>query len=164
MTNLGLMDKDIKNNTTHIGYIASSYKAIGNDGTCFNQSLTECENVDLTSEMIQALYNMSDHLPVTLKLITDLQPQTTIEGQADKLNGFTVVNPVNNNLIFIVQSGDRNTFGLSLFSLYGERVKSFIANNEENRFDVSDLEEGVYILKVIDAENNISARKIMIRH
>ena len=54
-------------------YIEESYRAIGQDGLRFNQSLISPPNQSgEPEEVIFALYNMSDHLPVKMKLgITD---------------------------------------------------------------------------------------------
>lgn len=48
-------------------YIPNSYKAVGNDGNHFNQSVNSGTNNAAPSNVIDALYYMSDHLPVILK-------------------------------------------------------------------------------------------------
>lgn len=48
-------------------YVPGSYKAVGNDGNHFNQSINSGTNNSAPNNVIDALYYMSDHLPVVLK-------------------------------------------------------------------------------------------------
>ena len=51
-------------------YLANSYAAIGNDGNHFNSSLIAAPtNSQYPDSVVNALYYMSDHLPVTLKTV-----------------------------------------------------------------------------------------------
>jgi endonuclease/exonuclease/phosphatase family metal-dependent hydrolase len=45
-----------------------SYYAMGNTGTCYNQSITDCSGGEWPDEILQSLYYMSDHLPVIMTL------------------------------------------------------------------------------------------------
>ncbi len=63
-----------------ITYVPGSYTALGNDGTCYDQSITACAGGDV----LRAMYHMSDHLPVVLDLqfntgISSVMPQTARE-------------------------------------------------------------------------------------
>lgn len=51
-----------------ITYEPNSYHAMGNTGTCYNQSITDCSGGIWSDEILQSLYFMSDHLPVVLEL------------------------------------------------------------------------------------------------
>ncbi len=54
-------------------YIEDTYKTVGQDGYRFNQSLINPPNHSEPPDVINALYNMSDHLPVKLRLgVTDI--------------------------------------------------------------------------------------------
>jgi len=63
----GFIDKD----SLGIRYIDGSYKAVGNDGNHFNSSVNYNGNTSVPSNVLQALYNMSDHLPVYMELEID---------------------------------------------------------------------------------------------
>ena len=56
------------NGTNHFKYIKDSYKTIGQDGSSFNGPLNTSSNSVVPSNVAQALYGMSDHLPVYVKL------------------------------------------------------------------------------------------------
>lgn len=51
-----------------VQYINNSYKAFGNDGIGFNQAINAPSNPSLPDSIMEALYYMSDHLPVILDL------------------------------------------------------------------------------------------------
>ncbi len=64
-----LTNASILNGTNKVKYVPGSYKAFGNDGQHFNTSLLASPtNTSVPANVNQALFNMSDHLPVLLKL------------------------------------------------------------------------------------------------
>jgi len=64
-----LISDSIVNGGDNVQYIAGSYAAFGNDGNHFNQSLNDPLNTSLPDSVINALYYMSDHLPVVMDLL-----------------------------------------------------------------------------------------------
>ncbi|MBI3143624.1 MAG: endonuclease/exonuclease/phosphatase family protein [Bacteroidetes bacterium] len=66
-----LATADILTGTHGSTYVLGSYKAIGNDGNHFNQAINFKENTAVTKEMANALHEMSDHLPVKLRIAND---------------------------------------------------------------------------------------------
>lgn len=56
------------NNTHKVEYLTGSYKAIGQNGTAYNNSILNMSN-NLPYNINQALYTVGDHLPVMLDLI-----------------------------------------------------------------------------------------------
>lgn len=63
-----LLSSDMFYDWNTIVYEPDSYYALGNTGTCYNQSITDCDGGVWSDELLQSLYYMSDHLPVILKL------------------------------------------------------------------------------------------------
>lgn len=63
-----LLSEDMFSTTNAINYVDDSYDALGNDGTCYNQSITACAGGAVPNEVMRAMYHMSDHLPVILEL------------------------------------------------------------------------------------------------
>jgi hypothetical protein len=52
----------------YLKYVPGSYKVPGNDGLRFNTSLISGTNTSAPDSVVKALYYMSDHLPVMMKL------------------------------------------------------------------------------------------------
>lgn len=63
-----LCGQEVLENDYGVGYIAGSYNALGNDSKHFNQSIISSSNTSVPATVLSALYNMSDHLPVVMKV------------------------------------------------------------------------------------------------
>ncbi len=95
----------IVNNTNYIKYIPNSYRTIGNDGKRFGTSIHN-GNHSLHTNIIEALYQMSNKYPVMIDLA--VTPNTTGTSPADpEIAGIPVVvneeaavtNPVDDELV-----------------------------------------------------------------
>ena len=64
-----LTSSSMVNASHEVHYKENSYKALGNDGNCFNKNITDCGG---DKSLLSSLYYMSDHLPVvsTLELLS----------------------------------------------------------------------------------------------
>jgi hypothetical protein len=66
-----LINQNLRDGLAGAKYIAGTYKAIGQDGNHYNKSIIESPtNSSVPSNVNTALFNMSDHLPVLMKLVT----------------------------------------------------------------------------------------------
>lgn len=64
-----IVSSNVMSGSDSIKYIANTYKAIGNDGNHYNKSLLESPvNTMYPDSVVRALYYMSDHLPVAMKV------------------------------------------------------------------------------------------------
>jgi len=59
--------------------LENTYQALGQDGTNFNGDLNRTNNESVPDKIAKALYNFSDHLPVTIKIKVDRNPTTEIK-------------------------------------------------------------------------------------
>lgn len=157
-----LMDKFIKDNLSHFAYINESYVALGNDGTCFNESLLECENSDLSNDLVDALYYMSDHLPIILKLSTDLIPLAVVSKRSHQRFIVKFRNPVKENLNLKINRNLQGYYSIQLLSMYGDIVLNICTNKINNIIPICHIEEGLYILRVADPLGRVEAEKLFI--
>ena len=67
-----LASLEVMNGSRQITYVPNSYKAIGQDGLHYNQSVNVLPNNSAPVDVLNALYEISDHLPVILKLKVDV--------------------------------------------------------------------------------------------
>lgn len=63
-----LVSQNVLSGTNLLQYTTSSYKAIGNDGNHYNQSVLAGSNSQYPDSVVRALYYSSDHLPVKLDM------------------------------------------------------------------------------------------------
>lgn len=142
--------------------IASSYHAVGQDGQHFNRSVISPTNNDVPSEIANALYNMSDHLPVTMSLkinATPLSVKTALPFQT------TITNPVRDNMLSIsIQSPAYDKLTFEIFSLEGKRLDVFskeIASGYNNFSLPFPFPPAFYLLSITDRQGNREVKKIV---
>ncbi len=118
-------------------YIEDSYWAYGQDGNRLNGSLISPTNNSLPANIISALYNMSDHLPVTLKIHMDHELYLS-----DGLSDFyaptiKVINPVSNTIDFYIDGITPQNLKMSVYSSIGLLMQSrTLSVNEGERYSV----------------------------
>lgn len=143
-----LVQEDLLNNTNNLSYKEGSYKAIGQDGQHFNQSLLDGSNADYPADLVTALYNNSDHLPVTMQLVID-QTATGINDIAD-IGVRLLGNPVSGVIKMEVQA-QLPQFSYHLFSISGNAVKSGViypSRGTTVSIPTGKLPAGIYLLKL----------------
>ena len=64
-----MIDQPIENETMGVEYLPGTYDVPGNDGNLFNASINDSRNMSgFPQSVLDALFFMSDHLPVTMDL------------------------------------------------------------------------------------------------
>lgn len=76
-----LVSDDVITGKKNLKYISGTYKAVGQDGQHFNKSVNSGTNSAVPDSVANALYYMSDHLPVYMEMLVD----------------YTLGNPIHNN-------------------------------------------------------------------
>ena len=74
-----LVSDYIMNGTKGVHALESTYQALGQDGNSFNATLNRTNNESVPDKIAKALYNFSDHLPVTMEIKIDRKPTTEIK-------------------------------------------------------------------------------------
>ncbi|MCC6700779.1 MAG: T9SS type A sorting domain-containing protein [Fluviicola sp.] len=94
-------------NGSNLTYTNNSYKAIGNDGAHYNQSLLNGGNAQYPDSVVKAIYYLSDHLPVKMDAVAVLPTQAglnltySVSTSNCSSNGSTVtINPLNGQAPF----------------------------------------------------------------
>ena len=145
-------------------YIEDSYTAIGQDGNRFNQSLINPQNLSQPPEIINALYNMSDHLPVMLDMVSVELINSTYNMFSDETH-FTFNNPVKD--ILSINPGIKQSIGLKIgiYSVTGHQVANYsyphYSDGETIQIDLSHLRQGVYILRMETSDGYVFSGKII---
>ncbi|WP_343636130.1 T9SS type A sorting domain-containing protein [Fluviicola sp.] len=67
-----LVSQNVMNGSNLLQYTANSYKAIGNDGNHYNQSILAGTNSQYPDSVVRALYYASDHLPVKMDALVTI--------------------------------------------------------------------------------------------
>lgn len=152
-----LASKAIMERNSGLGYVADTYWALGQDGKRFNQSLISPTNTSLPSYVLNALYNMSDHLPVTLKLYVEANPLLSSGTNSTGRGSIRIQNPIDNTISIWSEYDKPEEVEIMLFNQLGSvilRNKSTLFPNEKHSISAAGLASGIYILSV--QSSNIS--------
>lgn len=114
-----LLSDNILDATGDVRYHTGSYKAIGNDGAHFNQSVNSGVNNSAPPAVISALYQSSDHLPVVMELILNSEPIVPVDtGTAcGELFFSEYVEGTSNNKALELYNASAETLDLSAYSI-----------------------------------------------
>ncbi|MDD3858838.1 MAG: T9SS type A sorting domain-containing protein [Bacteroidales bacterium] len=143
-----LVSSSIKDGTSNIKYKTDTYWAVGQDGLRYNNSINYPTNTTLPADVIEALYNMSDHLPIVSEFyIGESNGIGSIS--SDPLFYANVLSPVSDVLQYQYRTHNVKKVKMSLFSISGVEMLSYEDLTENNSVitrDISWLSNGIYIM------------------
>ena len=132
-----LMSDEIFMGFNKIKYIDRSYKAVGNDGNHFDQSINQNENSAVPTVVADALYDASDHLPVTMKVLV----YDNLDVEETPVVSYRVYpNPVSDQLMVSARGQYR------IVNMVGQVMKT--GRLDGSGIDVSALADGLYFISV----------------
>lgn len=145
-----------------LDYVSGSYKAYGNDGQHFNDSINAGDNLVVPTAIADALYYASDHLPVMLELAYPAQVVAVDDEPAQVAEHFTLSsypNPFNpgTTISYNIPTAGRVT--LLVYDIQGRVVISLVdrhqpAGYHQTVWDGKDssgrnVPAGVYIARLL---------------
>jgi hypothetical protein len=147
-------------------YVSDSYKVFGNNGNvaCFNREInsSDCAGPDYSFSIRDALYNFSDHLPVTLQLETN-QSLGTNELAAQLPIKFIGGNLIDNTLQLQLNNNQIYNQTLNVYDNLGKLVKTINTKNSIYiNEDVSQMSNGLYF--IVLPHINMKPLKFVIIH
>ena len=156
-----LASQNLVDGNAHFKVIPESYKALAQDGHHFNKSITDLPTDALVpADVLQALFNNSDHLPV----VADLAYSKFVGISEQNLPDLKIwlENPVQSILQLNVRTNRQAYLHVDIFSLEGRLLisNSLDAASGMNHYQVSlaDIKPGLYLLKVNDGKNLLVRR------
>ena len=143
--------------------INSSYRAVGQDGNRFNGQVNSPANNAVPEEIAEALYNMSDHVPVVLDFY--IKTSTGINAyDPDNALWANVVNPVRNNQLQLDIFSNRNqTLTFRLFTTDGRLVSTFAEPVHDGNNQITTefpYSSALYFLQILDDQKQVITKKI----
>ena len=153
-----------------VHYLAGTYHCVGQDGNHFNLALTDAPtNTAAPDSIIQTLFNMSDHLPVTAKfLVHATRPVTSaianaaISGQTP-----TVINPAQGHQLRIfTNSWEGHQLTYTVRDVLGQTVANEMVKAAGANITVAlpeILGSNLFYLSITDATGNIVAMPVLVK-
>ena len=145
----------------NLQYVENSYWAYGQDGQRFNESLTSSSNLNssLPANIISALYNMSDHLPVTLQLAYNLQ--TSTNELINTVNNIKVNGLATDYIDIFFRSNSYTKVSVSVISIIGTKVlqeEITINPGGKTQIPVKNLRPGIYLVTIKTAQDKVTSK------
>ena len=158
-----LASPSVLNATGFVGYVPDSYWAVGQDGQRFNGSLLSPANSTVPTDVLNALYYMSDHLPVTLKLAIDQSPATAVETNMNGL-GITAQNPVSDFFRIRFADGmESSAYRVEIYSVIGNLVYSANVNPSASQVEIptGNIAKGIYLIRITGSNGQSVVKKVL---
>jgi endonuclease/exonuclease/phosphatase family metal-dependent hydrolase len=133
---------------TNLQYKTNSYKAYGNNGNCYNNNINDINCGGAYNQNIRdALYNMSDHLPVVMELETDQEIVILDTPQQPLVKPFSLKNTlVSQQLTVYAPQWDIQSDTFGVFNTLGQEILGFKINAATTLVNVAQLAKGVYYI------------------
>lgn len=144
-----------------VSYVPSSYTAYGQDGNRFNSTINAGTNAAVPDSIADALFDLSDHLPVYLDLAIE---KAQISSLAEKINQDQIQllkNPVSSEIDLVL--GSSQYYSVELIDLNGRTLSAHkIKGNSTHSIPMNQL-SGMYILHWTSDKGNFGSFKVLKR-
>ncbi|MDB4082886.1 T9SS type A sorting domain-containing protein [Vicingaceae bacterium] len=156
-----LTSDEIINNTDKMRYIPNTYQAVGQDGNRFNATIISPTNNAVPTLVSQALYNLSDHLPVIMDVEVTL-PSITSNQELVGLEKLKFENPNSGNLLIDFSNQKQKIKRVQILDLTGKILFEKHLNSERYvQFDISELNPGAYLIRATSASYQQIVEKLI---
>lgn len=153
-----LFSPDLLDGSNNAQYVNGSYTAIGQDGIRWNSSLIIPSNSSEPVEIINALYYMSDHLPVYMEI--EIGGNVGIPEYALKDLVGIYPNPTSSKCTVAAMEVTINK--VEMFDLQGRMVKSIEQINKlKHEFAIDNLLPGSYYVNIITDKGTVNQKLIV---
>ena len=146
-----LMADEIAFSYNHMRYVQGSYHAVGNDGQHFNNSVNQGYNSAVPAEVAEALFDGSDHLPVTMKIAVDAHLGVE-DIEAHSLYATVAPNPARDRASVTFFNPAQGQVQFELYSLQGQLLQreaaAFGEGSQQHELALHDITKGFYLLRI----------------
>ena len=146
-----LMADEIAFSYNHMRYVQGSYHAVGNDGYHFNMSVDQGYNSSVPTEIAEALFDSSDHLPVTMKIAVDVHLGVE-DNVTQSLYATVAPNPASDKAVVHFFNPSQGLVQFELYSLQGQLMQhesaDFSEGTQQYELDLQGLVKGFYLLRI----------------
>lgn len=163
-----LMADEIAFSYNHLRYVQGSYRAIGNDGRHFNQSVNQDNNPNIAvpAEVADALYDASDHLPVTMKIAVDAHLGVS-ESDQPRMQASIAPNPATSVATVYFNNPKESQVRFEICSLQGQVVMSeteyFSEGKQQFELPLGGLAKGFYLLRIENERGFCETLKLLMK-
>lgn len=162
-----LMADEIAFGYHNIRYVRDSYKAVGNDGRHFNQSINQGSNSSAPQDVIEAVFDCSDHLPVTMKLAVTAKLAVEENVLTPEYNASIAPNPASDAVNICFFNRFDGTVNFDIYNIQGQLVErqsaGFSRGNQLHQIDIGYLAKGFYVLQISNESRQTETLKLIVK-
>jgi hypothetical protein len=149
---------DLLSGANKLTYVPNSYNAVGNDGNHFNKSINATPiNTAVPVNIADALYYMSDHLPIYMEIVVDLTVGVKDQHIENDWRGYFA-----NNEFHFNANQQEDALTVFVYDLLGKTIQTSTFKNQKNfNLKLFHLEQGLYFVKVISKMKQKSYRVLI---
>ena len=154
-----LVSDFVKNGLQKVRCLPSTYYALGQDGNRRNGSIIDPTNTAVPAQIANALYTMSDHLPV----IMDYQIEATLSlNDPSQLLPVQVVNPVGDQLQIITDFTYNEEITIEIFTIDGRLLHSERSSASGSDITLSfPYTPAVYLVAITDSQGRKVVKRVV---
>jgi endonuclease/exonuclease/phosphatase family metal-dependent hydrolase len=159
------LSKWLVSNFDYINYIPNSYTTIGNDGKRFsisvNDSTTNGKNLSAPPNVLNALFDLSDKYPIMVKLGVTFNTTNAIKKINSNEDIAVYPNPC--KAVFTIENNATIKQTVYIYNLNGELVLHQTMHNKINSIDVTNLQEGIYNISILEDKFLVNKKLVIIK-
>lgn len=159
-----MVSSQVLNGFDNLKALPSTYKAVGQDGNRYNGSIISPTNSSIPTEVANAMYAMSDHLPISMDFLVYYPSASIKTNTSSKILDVVTTNPFVSDIHLFIKSEKSEKFKYSLIDTRGMDVLNgefeFLAPRQEQYIPVGSLTNGIYFLR-IESETSTAVLKLI---
>jgi exonuclease III len=164
-----LFSNALMNSSSPLHFIEGSFHSLGNNGTCYNNSITACSTSnEVPSDVLASIYYMSDHIPQVCELDVNLDLNIASNQMNENSTTFRNGNFINNEVELIVRNQKSGNTSVHIYNLNGQLIAERYLNNGTAPLYFSFSNEqfgmGMFIVEVIYADQSISTHRFLVNN
>ncbi len=161
-----LMADEIMFSYNHLRYVQNSYHAVGNDGRHYNQSVNQNGNSSVPPLVAEALYDCSDHLPVTMKIAVDVKLGVN-DNTMPVFQASIAPNPASETATISFCNPSDSPIQFNLYSIMGQQIRCesahFSTGFQQFELSLQGLSQGFYLLRLSNGEGWVQTLKLVVK-
>ncbi|MDR0206774.1 MAG: T9SS type A sorting domain-containing protein [Bacteroidales bacterium] len=147
--------------TQKVKVLTDTYYALGQDGLRLNKNLLYPTNNTLPQNILQSMYDLTDHLPV----ICDIEFYSTVSIQK-YVPSFLVniENPVKNDLNLQIYAENPQVFSFEIYTITGQKIdffSEFLNSGNNNISRKFEFLPSIYFLRITTEQKEKMVKKIV---
>lgn len=157
-----LVSEELLTGQNNIKYLEGSYRALGQDGQRLNSSLIDPQNNSVPGNVLNALYNLSDHLPVIMDIV--IGDNLGSVADLDFLFDIYFRNPVGDQLVISLRTAQQESIGIEIFNMLGQPVIDIsypVEMTSEIVIPVEKLSPGIYFIRFLAGDHQYLTKKMI---